>query len=342
MDAALLSRPNPSSGTPIYIQLVDQVRRGLETGALRPGDALPAICPLAEALVVPPAAVARAYRELEERRLAVRTGGVLYTAAPISSRQADQAATTESALRARELQSAEEVQRCLLPRSDVPMEGLDYAGVSRAAQAVGGDYYDFVPLPCRKVAIALGDVCGKGVPAAILMAAIRGYLHGATVERQGNPRDFVTALNRHLHASVPASRFATFFYGVYDVSTRTLDYVTAGHHPPVLIRRDGHGTQRVRLTAGGLALGMMPDARYESGRVVLERGDVLVVFTDGITEAMSATGEEWGEDRLIDDLEAHEPTSAGAIAERVLGAARDFSRGLPQHDDMTVAVVRVL
>ena len=200
---------------------------------------------MAEALVVPPTAVARAYRELEELNLVVRTGGVLYTTTtthrPSRSGTGSEA---EWAARARELENAGEVQRCLLPRPDDRVDGLDYAGVSRAALSVSGDYYDFVPLPGHKVAIALGDVCGKGVPAAILMAAIRGYLHGATVERQCNPRDLVSALNAHLHASVPANRFVTFFYGVYDVSTRTLEYVTAGHHPP------GDRRARARHDAG--------------------------------------------------------------------------------------------
>jgi phosphoserine phosphatase RsbU/P len=342
MDTRLLSRPNPSSGVPVYLQLVNQIRHGLETGALQPGEPLPPVSPVAETLVVPPTAVARAYRELEQLSLVVRTGGVLCTTTAPVPRGGGGSSEAEWAARARELESAGEVQKCLRPRAEDRVDGLDFAGVSRAALSVGGDYYDFVPLPDRKVAIALGDVCGKGVPAAILMAAIRGYLHGATVERQCNSRELVAALNAHLYASVPANRFATFFYGVYDVSTRRLDYVTAGHHPPVLIRRNDGQARRIRLATGGLALGMMPDTEYASGSVVLQRGDVLAAFTDGITEAMNAAGEEFGEARLIDDLEADELGSATAIADRVLSSARDFSRGVPQHDDMTVAVVRVL
>jgi len=342
MDVALLSRPNPSSGTPIYLQLVDQVKRGLETGALRPGDELPATPSVAEALVVPPAAVARAYRELEVRRLAVRTGGVLYASAAAPRPEHTRSTVAMSALGARELEHAEEVQRCLLPRTDAPMEGLDYAGLSRPALGVGGDYYDFVPLPNRRIAIALGDVCGKGVPAAILMAALRGYLHGVTMERQGDPRALVDALNRHLHASVPASRFATLFYGVYDLSTRTLDYVNAGHLPPVLLRHEVSGVRRYRLDTGGPALGMMPEAQYMSARVALEPGDLLVSVTDGVTEAQNAAGDEWGDEQLCRGLEAIGAGSAGDIADRVLAAACRFAGNVPQFDDMSVAVVRVL
>lgn len=344
MDATSLSRPNPSSGTPVYLQLVEQVCRGLETGALRPGDALPAVSPVAEALVVPPAAVLRAYRELEQRHLAVRTGGVLYAAQAAREALARKSRPDDSgqAARLHELESASEMQRCLLPRIDTVVEGLDYAGITRAASSVGGDYYDFVPLPGGRIAIALGDVCGKGVPAAILMAAIRGYLHGATVERQCHPQDLVSALNAHLHASLPANRFATFFYGVYDVATRSLEYVTAGHHPPVVLRRNAVSTYTFRLGGGGLALGMMADAEYTAARVTLEPGDLLLAFSDGMTEAMDTAGDEWGETRLVEALEAAGTARARTVAEAVLASADRFTHGAPQHDDMTLAVVRVL
>jgi sigma-B regulation protein RsbU (phosphoserine phosphatase) len=352
MDAALLFRPNLSSGTPVYLQLVGQVRRGLETGALRPGEALPGIRPVAEALVVHPGAVARAYHELEQLRLAVRVGGELHASAldagkrPLAEAGVARVANAgadlvERDLRARELASAGEVQQCLLPQAAAHVAGLECAGVSRAARGVTGDYYDFIPLPGQRVAIALGDVCGKGVPAAILMAALRGYLHGATVERQSDPRALVRALNRHLYRSAPASRFATLFYGVYDAAARSLEYVTAGHHPPVLLREERDGGHCLRLDQGGLALGMMPDADYDSARVQLKPGDLLVAFTDGITEAMNAAGDEWGEHRLIDALEAARPDEVGLVADRVLAAAADFTRGAAQHDDMTLVAVRV-
>ena len=267
MDVALLSRPNPSSGTPIYLQLVDQVKRGLETGALRPGDELPAIPPVAEALVVPPAAVARAYRELEVRRLAVRTGGVLYASAAARRPEHTRSTVAVSALGARGAGTRGEVP-AMPPAAYRCAHGG--AGLRRPLEGGARSRRRLLRLrsaPESPHAIALGDVCGKGVPAAILMAALRGYLHGVTKERQGDARALVDALNRHLHASVPASRFATLFYGVYDLSTRTLDYVNAGHLPPVLLRHDASGVRRYRLDTGGPALGMMPEAQYMSARV---------------------------------------------------------------------------
>ena len=134
MDVALLSRPNPSSGTPVYRQLVEQISHGLETGAVRPGDPLPPISPLAEALVVPPAAVARAYQELERMSLVIRTGGVLYATSTPPAHPRTGTPEAEWAARARELENAGEVQRCLLPRTDDRIDGLDYAGVSRPAR----------------------------------------------------------------------------------------------------------------------------------------------------------------------------------------------------------------
>jgi phosphoserine phosphatase RsbU/P len=352
MDAALLSRPNLASGQPVYLQLVSQLRRGLETGALRPGEALPGIRPVAEALVVHPTAVARAYEELEQQRLAVWVGGVLHAsgrppAEPAGSRRADSwriggATPAEPDFPARELRSAGEVQQCLLPQSGSRAAGLDCAGVSRPARGVTGDYYDFIPLPDDRVAIVLGDVCGKGIPAAILMAALRGYLHGVAAERQCDPPALVEAMNRHLHRSAPASRFATLFYGVYDAATRTLEYVTAGHPPPVLLRNGADRPLGLPSVEGGLALGMMPDAEYVATRVRLEPGDLLVAFTDGMTEAMDASGEEWGEDRFIDAVETARAGAAGLIADQVLEAATRFAGSAPPHDDMTLVVARVM
>jgi serine phosphatase RsbU (regulator of sigma subunit) len=353
MTAQPLARLNPSSGMPVYLQLVEQVRRHLETGALQPGEALPDVLPLAEALVVHPAAVARAYRELESLSLVVRSEGVLRAVSPSAAPQArpvDRGCRTGSASDrtggwtglSRELETACEVQRCLLPPAHTDVAGLDYAGVSRAAQGVTGDYYHFVALPGARLAIAIGDVCGKGVPAALGMAALRAYLHGASASHQADPRALVTLVNDLVYESVPAGRFATLFYGVYDLATRTLHYVNAGHLPPVLIRQVRGGRAPERLTMGGVAIGLMPAAQYVTGSVVLAPGDLLVAFTDGISDAVSTSGDEWGDDGALASLEHCAQHSARAIVDIVLAAAEHFARDVAQHDDMTVAAVRVM
>jgi sigma-B regulation protein RsbU (phosphoserine phosphatase) len=174
------------------------------------------------------------------------------------------------------------------------------------------------------------------------MAALRAYLHGAPAARQADPRALVSTLNDLLYESVPAGRFATLFYGVYDIATRTLEYVNAGHLPPVVLRpRDG-GWQHERLTAGGLATGLMRGTRYESDRVALEPGALLMTCTDGITEAMDVDGGDWGEDGLLAVLDRCAHRSAHEIVASVLAAADAFAHGAAQHDDMTVAVVRVI
>jgi sigma-B regulation protein RsbU (phosphoserine phosphatase) len=360
MDTTPLVRPNSSSGTPVYIQLMDQVKHGLETGALRPGDPLPDVLPLAEALVVHPNAVVRAYRELEALRFVARSAGVLRAA---SSGPAPRLATlarrllpelaaenlgaqialdaADRAARVREIDAARDVQQRLLPQSLPPIDGLDYAGASRQALGVGGDYYDFLQLPSHCLAIAVGDVCGKGVPAALLMAALRAYLHGAMPQCQGAPRELVTAINRLVYDSMPDNRFATFFYGLYDRATRTLEYVNAGHNAPILLRPLNGAWQRHRLDATGMAIGLMPDTKYESRRLTLETGDVLVAYTDGVSEAMNANGDEWGDDRLVALLEAGRWRSAREVADTVWAGADEFAAGTSQYDDMTLVVVRV-
>ena len=346
MDACALARPNTSSGTPVYLQLVEQVRRHLEMGALRPGDVFPDVLPVAEALVVHPASVIRAYGELERLSLAVRCGGALRASAttPKSRASYDERARSSAAwtVLPREIETARDVQRCLLPQAYPTVDGLDYVGWSRAARGVTGDYYDFVPLPDGRLAVTVGDVCGKGVPAALVMAALRAYLRGATSQCQADPRALVTMTNDLLYESVPTGRFATLFYGVYDPPSRTLEYVNAGHLPPLLLDSDNGRCRRQRLETGGVAIGLMPGAQYASGRIRLEPGDRLVAFTDGITEALSADGEEWGEDRLIALLETCALSGARGLADAVLAGVEDFAHGTSQYDDMTVAVLRVI
>jgi phosphoserine phosphatase RsbU/P len=242
----------------------------------------------------------------------------------------------------REIDAARDVQQRLMPQSFPPVDGLDYAGVSRAALGVGGDYYDFIPLPNHRLAIALGDVCGKGLPAALLMAALRAYLHGAIAQRLRGPRELMTAINRLIFESVPANRFATFFYGLFDTTTRTLEYVNAGHNAPIVLRPRNGAWQRRRLSASGPAIGLMRSTDYKSRCLALESGDLLVAFTDGITEAMNAHGDEWGEEPLIALLKASHRRSAREIADAVLAGADRFAMGTSQHDDMTLVVVCAL
>jgi sigma-B regulation protein RsbU (phosphoserine phosphatase) len=246
------------------------------------------------------------------------------------------------AKQARDIEIARDVQQRLLPQEFPPIPGLDYAGTCRAALGVGGDYYDFIPLSKTMLGIAIGDVSGKGIPAALLMASLRAYLRGAqTIHHQADLTAVMRNLNMLVYESSAANRYATFFYGELDVSTRVFTYVNAGHNPPMLFRGAGGGDV-LRLDTGGPVIGLIEECDYQQGRVTLASGDVLVAYTDGISEAMNAANEEWGEDRFMAAVEPNRLTSARALIDRLMVSADAFVAGAPQHDDMTLLVVRAL
>jgi sigma-B regulation protein RsbU (phosphoserine phosphatase) len=362
----LLRRPNPSSGVPVYLQLMEQVKEALATGAIRPGEPLPGIRPLAEELVINPNTVARAYRALEHEGVITPRDRAGAEAAfthqfaeqprpPVHRRSSWELALENSRLtaqiaaevanrveRTRELELAREVQERLLPQTYPPIAGLDYAGACRPALGVGGDYYDFIRLSDTELGIAIGDVSGKGISAALLMAALRAYLHGQTLHRVTDLADVMVNLNRLVYESSSANRYATFFYAQYDASTRVLDYVNAGHNPPSIFRTRNDRHDVLRLETGGPVIGLMPDCTYSQGRVTLEEGDVLVLFTDGISEAMNAAGEEWGEERLTQVVVANPALPARELIELITRTSNEFVAGAAQYDDMTLITARVI
>ncbi len=362
-------RPNPSSGVPIYRQLMDQMENALESGALRPGDPLPGIRRLAEALVINPNAVAKAYRELEQDRvITVRQGAATEHAfahecaersrPAVRRTSARDAAIENSRLMAqaaadaahrlasdRELNSAREVQERLFPQTYPSVAGLDYAGACRPALGVGGDYYDFIRLSDTELGIAIGDVSGKGIAAALLMATLRASLRVQTMRRVSDLADLMTSLNRLVYESSSANRYASFFYAQYDASTRSLEYVNAGHPPPLVVRTAGDRRDVLRLDPSGPVIGLMPECSpacsFVQQRVTLEAGDVLVLFTDGISEAMNAAGEEWGDERLLQVVDANRALPARKLIDRIMRTSDEFVAGAAQFDDMTLITARV-
>ena len=247
------------------------------------------------------------------------------------------------AKKTRDIEIARDVQQRLLPQEFPPIPGLDYAGACRAALGVGGDYYDFIPLSKTQLGIAIGDVSGKGIPAALLMASLRAYLRGAqTIHHQADLTEVVRNLNSLVYESSAANRYATFFYGELDVPSRTLTYVNAGHNPPMLFRKAAEGGEVVRLDAGGMVIGLIEDCIYQQGTVTLAPGDVLVAYTDGVSEAMNAENEEWGEERFMKVIGPRREMPARALIDVLMNSADAFVAGAPQHDDMTLLVVRAI
>ena len=237
----------------------------------------------------------------------------------------------------REMEIAREVQQRLFPQALPPVEGLEYDGACRPALGVGGDYYDFLALSGGRLGIAIGDISGKGVPAALLMASLQASVRGQAQSESASLARLMETVSRLVFDASPSNRYATFFYAEYEAGARKLRYVNAGHNPPMLFR----GAELLRLETGGPVVGMFRDAGYEQAEVQLEAGDAIVMFTDGISESMNAADDEWGEDELA--RAARECLSlppSEAIA-RIMQAADRFAAGAPQHDDMTLVVMKV-
>jgi sigma-B regulation protein RsbU (phosphoserine phosphatase) len=240
----------------------------------------------------------------------------------------------------RELEIAREVQEHLFPQRLPPVPGLDYCGQCQPAREVGGDYYDFLELPGGRLAIAVGDVSGKGVGAALMMASLEASLR-ALASVVENPADLIERVSRLVFQASATNRYATLFYAEYDPATRCLTYVNAGHNPPIVLRNRGGACQVLRLETGGPVIGLFPRG-YERGVFSHEAGDLVVLFTDGVSESMNAREEEWGEERLIELAKTCHGFPAREGMKRILAAAQAFAAGAPQHDDMTLVVLRVV
>ena len=243
-----------------------------------------------------------------------------------------------------EIEIAREVQERLFPQELPPVVGLEYFGSCRPALGVGGDYYDFLELPDGKFGIAIGDVSGKGIGASLMMASLQASLRGQAIHSGDDIAGLMTHVNTLVYDASTTNRYATFFYAQYDPTTRKLSYVNAGHNPPFLLRRSGSGVEVIKLEVGGAVVGMLPSmvVHYDQGDVQMEIGDLLVGFTDGISEAMNPLEEEWGEDALLEELKELDGKESEWIIRHIIAAADKFADGAKQHDDMTMIVVRIV
>jgi sigma-B regulation protein RsbU (phosphoserine phosphatase) len=266
-----------------------------------------------------------------------------------------------------ELEIATNVQQRLFPESPPQIESLDLAGVCYPARGVGGDYYDFISLGEGRIGIAVADVAGKGISAALLMCSVQASLRSQAPAINGNLTDLVSSMNHLLHVSTDASAYATFFYAQFDERTRLLTYVNAGHNPPMLLKARasvkahgvGLGTPSLLdgaaleadppaespevklLTKGGPIIGAFPGCIYEQETVQMERGDLLVAYTDGVTEARNAEDQEFGDARLRQIVDGSAGVSAQELSERIVGSVREWCGDVPPHDDLTLVVMRV-
>lgn len=237
---------------------------------------------------------------------------------------------------ARELKQAASIQRRLLPAKAPEVPGFDLAGYNAACRTVGGDYYDFFVYPDGRLGFVVGDVAGKGMPAALLMTSLKGGVQ-VLAEVPDDLGRLVGRMNRVVSANFPPNRFVSLFFGVLDPRTTELTYCNAGHNPPLLCRAGGRAEM---LEGGGGILGIMPDAAYEARRCRVDTGDVLVLYSDGVTEAESAQGEEFGVERLATVIQSEAGKSAKDLIARTTAEIGRFTGGAPAADDVTLVVIR--
>jgi phosphoserine phosphatase RsbU/P len=237
---------------------------------------------------------------------------------------------------ATELEQAAEIQRQFLPNEVPKVKGIELAGFNASCRTVGGDYYDFVIRPDGQVAVMVGDVCGKGMPAALLMMRLQARVQ-VLAEEPGSPAGLVERLNRILTAVSLNNRFISFFFSVVRPETGEITYCNAGHNPPLLVRSGG---QVECLEGGGPVLGILPDLAYEEHRCWLQPGEVVVLFSDGVTEATNPAGEEFGEQRLAAVAQQLRHKLAGTILEGLRKAVQDWLGGATAADDVTLVILR--
>jgi sigma-B regulation protein RsbU (phosphoserine phosphatase) len=241
-----------------------------------------------------------------------------------------------------EVEIASEVQNQLFPRSAPVMRTIELIGVCQAARMVSGDYYDYLRLPDGSLALAIGDVAGKGISAALLMASIQSIMRTQLAAGLAATSSIVAQLNRQLYANTAPEKYATFFFGVYEENSRILTYTNAGHLPPLLLRGGASGSQPQVLEVTGTVVGAFPVIRYGEQTVEIAAGDLLIAYTDGITEPENAYGEEFGVDRLAETALRFQNSEPKEIVARIMEAVAHWSTAPELPDDMTVMIARGL
>jgi phosphoserine phosphatase RsbU/P len=236
----------------------------------------------------------------------------------------------------RELQLAREIQQRFQPTAPPAVPGYELQGISFPSYQIGGDYYDFILCADGRLVVALGDVSGKGTSAALLMSSLHAAVH-AQVASCRSITESIGAVNRYLADNTPANRFVTLFYAELDPQTGSLSFINAGHNPPLIAHEGGTLEQ---LAAGGLPLGIVPDFDYREGRTQLRHGDVLVAYSDGVTETQNPKGEEFGTLRLQEVISQNIERSAAAIRDKIEAALSAFAQGTPAVDDITLLIVK--
>ncbi len=265
---------------------------------------------------------------------------ILTTLASVASIRVENASLTEARIERQrmesELELATEIQQRFQPSGPPKIDGYEFQGISFSCYEIGGDYYDFIPRRDGRMLFALGDVSGKGTAAALLMASLHAAIH-AQVAANRELDETVASINAYLAENTPANRFVTLFVAELDPASGTVKYINCGHNPPLIGRSDGSVEQ---LASGGLPLGIIPTAEYESGSTVLGAGEVLVIYSDGVSEANNVNEEEFGLDRLTKVVQTNIAASASGLRDKVESALSAFTVTAPANDDITLVIVK--
>jgi sigma-B regulation protein RsbU (phosphoserine phosphatase) len=240
-----------------------------------------------------------------------------------------------------DLENARDVQKAFFPQENLSIPGLSCETFYKPAQSVGGDYYDFLPLQADRWGIAIGDVCGKGIGAALLMASLQASLRAQAMHAHSDLSTLIADVDRLILAASPRHLFASLFYAEYDAATRVLRYVNAGHNAPIVIRWKHSQCKLFHLEANGRPLGLLEGSEFTSKAFQLKTDDVLVMYTDGITETETLERELWGQERLETTLRTCRGYTPAQIVRRILDEVLVFAKDCSQKDDVTLVVVGV-
>ena len=294
------------------------------------------------------AVVVSAYGDMQNIRTAMNRGAFDFVTKPVDfgdlrltiDRTLENSQVWREAMESRdqlvilenELDVARQMQTSILPKTFPEGETFEIYGHMEAAKAVGGDFYDVQPLDKGTVGVAIADVSGKGVPAGLFMMSSRILLKGAAIG-SGAPSTVLTTANGVLTADNAETMFVTVLYAVFDPRTSTYTYSNGGHDSPLVVHADGSST--LLPHTGGIALGVWPDMPYESDSVTLQKGDTVLLYTDGVTEAQDKSGEQFGLERMRELFRAQPPTGAKEATDRIFEAVHEFAGTAPQFDDIT-------
>lgn len=267
---------------------------------------------------------------------------ILTTLASVASIRVENASLVDERINRermeRELELAAEIQQTFQPSGPPIVEGYEFQGISFSCYEIGGDYYDFIRRDDGRMLVALGDVSGKGTAAALLMSSLHAAIHGQIAAH--SPIDeTVNRINEYLVKNTPTNRFVTLFIAELNAPTGEFNFINAGHNPPLLARADGTIEQ---LESGGMPLGLMVLGDYEAGKAILNRGDTLVIYSDGVSEANNMNEDEFGLDRLKEVISANITASASGLRDKVESALSDFTGTAPANDDITLVIVKRL